>query len=81
MALALLIIGGLTIAAGSLASIIAWIGALLNTVQLEDKAWFVLLLVLGLWNFGFVAMIAYVIAGPDSTVEGPAGGARTVARA
>jgi len=44
---------------------VSWIGALLNTIQLEDKTWFVLLLVLGLFSFGFVAMIAYVIAGPD----------------
>ena len=29
--------------------------------------WFVLLLVLGLFSFGLVAMIAYVIAGPDGT--------------
>jgi hypothetical protein len=44
---------------------VAWIGALINTAQLPDKAWFVLLLVLGLLSFGFIAMVAYVIAGPD----------------
>ena len=45
-------------------------GALLNTAQLEDKTWFIVLLVLGLLSFGLVAMIAYVIGGPDGT--GPA---------
>jgi hypothetical protein len=56
---------------GSIAGLVAWIGALINTAQLDDKAWFVVLLVLGLLSFGFVAMIAYVIAGPDGTVVRP----------
>jgi hypothetical protein len=38
---------------------------LLNTAELTDKTWFIILLVLGLFSFGLVAMIAYVIAGPD----------------
>ena len=42
-----------------------WIGAVLNTSQLESKGWFVGFLLLGIFNFGFIAMIAYVIAGPD----------------
>ena len=45
----------------------SWIGALLNTWQLESKAWFLGLLLLGIFNFGFFAMVAYVIAGPDGT--------------
>ena len=58
------------------------IGALLNTWQLEDKAWFASLLALGLVGFGVVAMIAYVVAGPDGTKQrvarpGIAGAART----
>ena len=56
---------------GIIAGIVAWIGALLNTVQLPDKTWFVLLLVLGLLSFGFFAMVAYVIAGPDSAQQEP----------
>ena len=43
----------------------SWIGALLNTSQLESKTWFLALLLLGIFNFGFFAMIAYLIAGPD----------------
>jgi hypothetical protein len=63
------LIGVLAIIGGSIAGLVAWIGALLNTAQLVDKTWFVLLLVLGLLSFGFVAMLAYVIAGPDSTTQ------------
>ena len=54
-------------------ALVAWIGALAATARLEDKTWFVMLLVLGVWSFGFVAMLAYVLAGPDGT-ERPATG-------
>jgi len=57
--------GGLAIAGGLAAGLVAWIGALLNTWQLASKAWFAALLLLGIFNFGFFAMIAYVVAGPD----------------
>jgi len=68
----LAVIGSLAITGGSLGALVSWIGALINTAQLEDKTWFVLLLVLGLFSFGFVAMFAYVIAGPDAYAQGPA---------
>ena len=61
----LAILGGLAAAGGVIAGFVAWIGAVLNTWQLDSKAWFVGLLLLGIFNFGFLAMIAYVIAGPD----------------
>jgi len=60
-------IGVLALVGGSIAGLVAWIGALLNTAQLPDKAWFIVLLLLGLFSFGFIAMVAYVIAGPDGT--------------
>jgi hypothetical protein len=74
-----LVIGAVAIAAGALAAVGSWIGALLNTVKLEDKTWFVALLVLGLFSLGWIAMAAYVLAGPDATSPGPArpGVART----
>ena len=62
-----LILAGLAITGAIVAGIVSWIGALLNTVQLEDKTWFIILLVLGLFSFGWLAMIAYVLAGPDGT--------------
>ena len=61
----LAILGGLAAAGGVIAGFVAWIGAVVNTWQLENKGWFVALLLLGIFNFGFLAMIAYVIAGPD----------------
>ena len=81
-ALGLVIVGSLAILAGTIAAVISWIGALLNTWQLEDRLWFASLLALGLLGFGVVAMIAYVVAGPDGTeqnVASPdfAGAART----
>ena len=66
-ALALLIVGSLAILGGTVAAVVSWIAALLNTWQLEDKAWFASLLALWLLGFGVVAMIAYVVAGPDGT--------------
>lgn len=66
-ALALLVVGSLAILGGSIAAVAAWIGALLNTWQLDDKTWFASLLALGLLGLGVVAMIAYVAAGPDGT--------------
>lgn len=62
-------VGFLTMLGGALAGFIAWIGALVNTAQLEDKLWFVVLLVTGLFSFGFIAMLVYVLAGPDSTIR------------
>ena len=59
------ILGALTMVGGAIVGLISWIGALLNTWQVESKAWFVALLLLGIFSFGFFAMIAYVIAGPD----------------
>jgi H+/Cl- antiporter ClcA len=63
------IVAALAIIAGFIGGLVAWIGALLNTAQLEDKTWFIVLLVLGLFSFGLVAMIAYVIAGPDGAKQ------------
>ena len=64
-----LLIASLAIGGGAVAAIVSWIGALLNTVQLEDKTWFVTLLVLGLVSLGWVAMAAYVFAGPDAAKQ------------
>lgn len=67
----LVVVGVLAVLGGLIGQFVAWIGAVLNTSRLEDKTWFILLLVLGLLSFGFVAMLVYVIVGPDGTVEGP----------
>jgi H+/Cl- antiporter ClcA len=81
-ALGLVIVASLAILGGTIAAVVSWLGALLNTWQLEDKIWFAALLAFGLLGFGVVAMIAYVVAGPDCTKPsvarpGIAGPART----
>jgi hypothetical protein len=62
-----LLAASLLTAAGSIAAVISWAGALLNTSRLEDKTWFTGLLVSGLVSLGWVATFAYVVRGPDST--------------
>ena len=62
-----LLIASVVVAGGAIAAVVSWIGALLNTVRLEDKTWFLVLLVLGLFSLGWLAMVAYLIAGPDAT--------------
>ncbi|MBM7797131.1 hypothetical protein JOE57_000052 [Microlunatus panaciterrae] len=62
----------LVMVCAAIAQFVAWVGAVLNTAQLDDKAWFLVLLLTGLFSLGFVAMIAYVIAGPDGTRPAPA---------
>ena len=68
-ALGLVIVGSLAALGGTIAAVVSWIGALLNTWQLEDKMWFGSLLAGGLLGLGVVAMIAYVVAGPDGTKQ------------
>jgi hypothetical protein len=56
----------------ALAQLIAWVAAVVDTAGLPDKTWFIVLLVSGLVGVGFVAMIAYAVAGPDGKrVNGP----------
>jgi hypothetical protein len=64
---ALALVAVLVLVAAGIAGLVAWIGALINTAQLNEMAWFVVLLALGVWNLGFIAMLLYVIAGPDDT--------------
>lgn len=62
--LAVAVLGILTVFGGLIAQFVAWLGAVINTSQLTDKTWFIVLLVTGLLSFGFIAMIVYVFAGP-----------------
>ncbi len=61
----LFVLAIVAVVGGAIGGLVAWIGALLNTANLDDKTWFIVLLVLGTLSFGLIAMIAYVIAGPD----------------
>lgn len=61
--------GALVVAAGAIGGFVSWIGALLSTWRLESRTWFAVLLLCGIFNLGFFAMIAYVIAGPGDTTK------------
>ena len=66
------VVGGVIIAGAMVGGLASWVGALLNTARLGRKTWFVAMLLLGVFNLGIVAMIAYLIAGPDGTApDGP----------
>ena len=65
VSLAIGVAGVIAFIGGMIAGLVSWIGALLNTWQLDSKAWFIGLLLLGIFNLGFFAMVAYLIAGPD----------------
>jgi MFS family permease len=62
--LGLAIVAAITLIGALIAQFVAWIGAVLNTSQLPDKTWFLVLLITGLLSFGFIPMIIYLIAGP-----------------
>lgn len=59
-------LASLVTAAGSVAAVVSWAGALLNTSHLENKSWFIALLGLGMVSLGWLALIAYIVKGPDS---------------
>jgi MFS family permease len=61
------IVGLAAVVAGFIGGLISWIGALANTWQLASRTWFAVLLLLGIFNLGFFAMVAYLVAGPDGT--------------
>jgi hypothetical protein len=63
--LGLMAVAGFVLLFAAAAHFVAWIGAVLNTANLPDKTWFVVLLVVGLLGLVFIATLAYVIAGPD----------------
>ena len=65
--LGIAILGGLAVIGGFAGGLVSWIGTLVNTWQLPSKAWFVGVLLLGIFNLGFFAMIGYLVAGPDGT--------------
>jgi len=71
MTVVLVAAGSLAMIAGTVAAVVSWIGALLNTWQLEDKTWFASLVGLTLVGLAVPGMFAYVVAGPDGTHPAP----------
>ena len=50
---------------GGIGQLIAWIGAMVATARAGFTGWFLVLLLLGVAGLEFVAMVVYVVAGPD----------------
>lgn len=73
----LAVVAVLVMIAAAITHFIARVGAVINTAGLKDKTWFIILLVTGLLSLGFIAMIIYLIAGPDD----PRGSARSLSPA
>jgi hypothetical protein len=68
--IAVMCVGGLFALVGGIVQLAAWIGALVNSYMLPDKAWFMVVLIGGIGGLffgviGFAVMVAYVIAAPD----------------
>jgi hypothetical protein len=53
--------------AATMAIVVAWVGAIINTASLTSKTWLVIELVLGLLGLPFVAVLAYVVGRPEAT--------------
>jgi hypothetical protein len=65
------VFAALAFVSAAILGVVSWIAALINTWRMASKAWFIALLLLGIFNFGWLAMIGYVFAGPDGTKAGP----------
>jgi hypothetical protein len=61
--------------AATVAVVVAWVGAIINTANLPSKTWLAIELVLGLLGLPFVAVLAYVAGRPEATAyhRGPVG--------
>ncbi len=66
---AIVSVGGLIALGGGVAQFVAWVGALVNSYQLQDKMWFLLTLILGVVGFELIVMIVYLLAAPDGYEE------------
>jgi preprotein translocase subunit Sss1 len=64
--LVLAAIAVLVIVAAAVVQFVAWILAVLDAARRPDKTWLAVLLVTGLLSFGFVGMLVYVLAVPES---------------
>ncbi|HZA74457.1 MAG TPA: hypothetical protein VE476_16310 [Propionibacteriaceae bacterium] len=60
--------------AATVAVVVAWVGAIINTASLPSKTWLAIELVLGLLGLPFVAVLAYVVGRPEATAYDPGPG-------
>jgi hypothetical protein len=68
------VVAVVVLVAAAVTQFVAWVAAVLHTAQFENKTWFLVLLIGGLLSFGFIAMLVYILAGPDDPPSSPAGG-------
>jgi hypothetical protein len=64
MVLTLGVLSVLLMLASALGGFTSWLGTLAATGSRPDKTWFVMVLVVGLLSFGFLATLVYLVAGP-----------------
>ena len=59
----------------TVAVLVAWVGAIINTANLPSKTWLAIELVIGLLGLPFVAVLVYVVGRPKETAyaQGPIG--------
>ena len=57
--------------AATVAVVVAWVGAIINTASLPSKTWLAIELVLGLLGLPFVAVLAYLVGRPEATADDP----------
>lgn len=68
---AVAVVASLVIVVACIAQLVAWIGALIESAALESKTWFVVLLVAGLFGFGLIAILVYLLAEPGPPRAAP----------
>ena len=68
---ALAALASLLLVVASIAQLVAWIGALIETAALENKTWFVILLVTGILGLVLIPMLVYLLAEPDPRRAAP----------
>lgn len=72
----------LVLIAASFAQLVAWIGALIETAPLENKTWFIVLLVTGILGLALIPMLVYLLSEPGfGRSARPAGSAPVVVSA
>ncbi|MDF1479337.1 hypothetical protein PYV02_09615 [Leifsonia sp. H3M29-4] len=70
----------LLIVGASIAQLVAWIGALIESATLENMTWFVVVLVGGILGFGVIVMLIYLLAVPARTVPSSPAAAAAVSQ-
>lgn len=78
---ALAALASLILIVASVAQLVAWVGALIETAALENKTWFVVLLVTGILGLVLVPMLVYLLAEPDPRRAAPTDSAAVPASA